>query len=842
MSLFFSFQPAAVEDLRKWTSSEAIGEITVAPNCLSRVACGTTIRPSLALNDTTYASFFSSYTDGIDVPAISDAVDAPSPPPDIPLDHQLPSPEEQCALIARRHPAQLVAVNTSEVRFERMCSIRKSLGHVPSGTALCYNAKSDAQALRRHSRRKAGGKRRNTISGIDDKEIMSAYMQRNSLQITRLESIKESNQLMVRSKSNDPMKSETPCARDGTTASCRSEKFRALRNWSRQRLKINSKYYDSKIDEDCDDTTSSFGTASPVNNKPSVKPKSKSVAEKSLKQNPLYSSTERLFMNLSPKAGPRQPVKMRASIARKQRRTATSRLDEPNSSSGNWSASSESGRTSASSEVTMPAKSAGESSTSLNHPTKAGQMKLTKRRINASTCSSIASDDTLFHEAQRSNSTELGDEDDSSMYSCDTEGYFTSFHVDSGLKTLKEEEVSAVPALLSTSALSATSLHTSSDRSLSKTTLSVESDYDLFGKGSTSTTASSAGTVCTTLLGRSRESTDGSPVDFDDISIATEVRSSPNLHFISEYGKPKTLSRMSLYNERDASKPLNIQGAIPKMRKLSLTSDADISENSDFEGAEHINRIHGKTRMTSTRIPSMCAITPLNSDDEERVIAMESMLSSLNINKIQAKQGGGRTVAQVHEDPSDAHLSGSQMFSAALSPFKLLADDSLLNNLDAVDAIGEYVTLTDIDRANVPPNRRNEMNFGLLSNTEYVSLNELPNAAGLADSDKLRKSAVKPNADGIFVYDSNSLRYKRSLCSTFKESNSPGKLGASSAASDSNWMNTSGSPPFDEKMESSSNWSDQNDVYVTLAKKSPSENQGFGEGKRENHSGTIYWQ
>lgn len=88
------------------------------------------------------------------------------------------------------------------------------------------------------------------------------------------------------------------------------------------------------------------------------------------------------------------------------------------------------------------------------------------------------------------------------VYSCDTEGYYTSFHMDSGLKTLKEEEIgsgfSLPPTPLhSTSALS----NCSSGRgSASLAQLTAESEYELFGKGSTSTTASSAGTVCTTLL------------------------------------------------------------------------------------------------------------------------------------------------------------------------------------------------------------------------------------------------------------------------------------------------------------------------------------------------------
>jgi len=55
-------QPAAIEDLRRWTSAEALGDVTVPPDCSSRI-----------LGDTTS----------------DDAVD-----------HKLPSPEEQVQAIA----------------------------------------------------------------------------------------------------------------------------------------------------------------------------------------------------------------------------------------------------------------------------------------------------------------------------------------------------------------------------------------------------------------------------------------------------------------------------------------------------------------------------------------------------------------------------------------------------------------------------------------------------------------------------------------------------------------------------------------------------------------------
>lgn len=114
--------------------------------------------------------------DGIDVTSTStnDNVDGAAAN-DVPLDHKLPSPEEQCQSIAKKYPAEIVRVNTSNVRFDRMCSIRKSLGHVPMGKVRYLD---EFQATRRSLRpRKGSGKRRNTIAGIDDKDIKEAYTQ-----------------------------------------------------------------------------------------------------------------------------------------------------------------------------------------------------------------------------------------------------------------------------------------------------------------------------------------------------------------------------------------------------------------------------------------------------------------------------------------------------------------------------------------------------------------------------------------------------------------------------------------------------------------------------------------
>jgi len=253
----------------------------------------------------------------------------------------------------------------------------------------------------------------------------------------------------------------------------------------------------------------------------------KSESRFSHERKPSYSSSEKSMsvsssgqlrgrLQLSSGSGPlgaAAHVKMRETATlNRQRRNGLHALagkeEQPHSSSGNWSASSESGRASIGSEITMQPKSSA-SSTSLNvssfQPGGAGSgppsSMLSRRRfLNTSASSSVTSEGTATPELQAEAGAYPGhlDDETSSAYSCDTEGYYTSFHMDSGLRTLKEEEPSPMPGIPLQ-----TSLHTSSysfGSQSNQTVLNAESEYELFGRGSTSTTTSSAGTVCTALM------------------------------------------------------------------------------------------------------------------------------------------------------------------------------------------------------------------------------------------------------------------------------------------------------------------------------------------------------
>lgn len=90
-----------------------------------------------------------------------------------------------------RYPAEVISVNTSGKHFQRMCAARKSTSGGYAGGATAGSSSStspenagqtegnnlddNVQTVSRRSRsRKVRGKRRNTIAGIDQKEIQDA--------------------------------------------------------------------------------------------------------------------------------------------------------------------------------------------------------------------------------------------------------------------------------------------------------------------------------------------------------------------------------------------------------------------------------------------------------------------------------------------------------------------------------------------------------------------------------------------------------------------------------------------------------------------------------------------
>lgn len=339
-----------------------------------------------------------------------------------------------------------------------------------------------------------------------------------------------------------------------------------------------------------------------------------------------------------------------------------------------------------------------------------------------------------------------------STYSCDTEGYYTSFHVDSGLKTLREEEPpQPMSALHSTSALTPCSFQSSL----------AESEYDVFGRGSTSTTASSAGTVCTSLLvsppsvpersgsklsgGRGGDGPYGGGGSLPDRSLrggsgGGGPRDSAAMATLDKsMTAPSRLTKENVarrYREEEGPLMVDVQPRPPLGAQQcgdspdsghntcsspvdSVTSpsvDMEMSECSDLEGVDRMERLRVKTTINTSRIPSMCVITPPISDDE------------------------------------------ASLKTAGLQRGVLAAE---------AEDYGEYVTLARVAPEpaarpwSPPPTPTPILETGAPA---FVHMDELPD--GPLDRKKSSGARVTLNAEGKVIYTSDSLKRRRKTHTT----------------------------------------------------------------------------
>ncbi|XP_017768837.1 PREDICTED: Nance-Horan syndrome protein isoform X1 [Nicrophorus vespilloides] len=775
--------PAVIEDLRRWTSTEALGDVTVAADGPRMLSTTTVLDGDL--------------TDGT---MVSD---------DEAIDHKLPSPEEQLQVVALKFPAEIVAVDITGKSFDRMSGQRRSLLH---GDLEKDN--EDGSTIRRRTRnRKPRNRRRNTLAGTDQKEIRDALITGGEEQTSAAPAEEQEQAVIVsRSKSSDLLRSSKK-----ESPECKKSHFNSIKEWGKNRLKMigssGSKSNDggNKSSNDLEDVNI-YETVT-VRRKRSVDKERKTLHERK----PSCSSSEKSSINIpinTPLTAAMNiaSVRLRDSSAQRRLRRSGENKDEPHSSSGNWSASSESGRASIGSEITTATtqpKSTPSATTSNNSLSQhAPSSVCSRRRFNNTSTSTSEGTLTpdIIHDLHEDGET-------SSVYSCDTEGYYTSFHMDSGLKTLKEEDSPATP-LHSTTAFS--------NSSSNNTVLSAENEYELFGKGSTSTTTSSAGTVCTTL--RASESSrsliigPAVPERKSSLSKLSGKDNSPESSLERDYSSDKTgtVKRSPANNNNKAtvvavihkqtngdvspdsghntsSSPIE---SISSPNGMRSGSEFEFSESSDMEGADRIERIRVKTTINSSRIPSMCVITPSQSDDEsvksQDVTLMNNNLDCLgskndtktklnlpikpcenNNNNLTVQlinvnpQTGYATIeTQVTEVKKSAQYrapspSGGSVTIKEKSPVQLQPiikatllplnnmfgklklnfsnlgsrreSKSPVKNADQVDA-GDYVTIADVKNnnekviyANDVVNRNlKTVLSGKIRETEYISLNELP--------------------------------------------------------------------------------------------------------------------
>lgn len=524
---------------------------------------------------------------------------------------------------------------------------------------------------------------------------------------------------------------------------------------------------------------------------------------------PSYSSSEKsLTTNSQSTVSSSQPasinpVKLRESASiRRQRRSGLGIKDELHSSSGNWSASSESGRTSIGSEITtttQPKSSA--SSTSLNHnhhPTSSGPPSsiISRRKfLNTSASSSITSEGTATPELQMYDFHDEGET--SSIYSCDTEGYYTSFHVDSGLKTLKEEE--PVTPMHSSTALSST---TSFESSGNQTVFSPENEYEMFGKGSTSTTTSSAGTVCTAVLAAENERNllNGPAVperkssltklnrSNSTASTGTLERSYSSSTVGSTLERTGTIKRNGILLQKEvaalvhqhndelktsrtespdsgnntSSSPAESNSNSSPTHGIRSHSELEYSESSDLESVDRIERIRVKTTINTSRIPSMCVITPNNSDDEQSTVKAATKTAPPVVPPTVPPKDKHSLALELKKDVNHFRKATLQPLNNMLGRFKgILPHLKKSPNKDepVYDLAGDYVTIAEVRNGQtgtapaaattaiinsnttkkkpissgvyysndvVKRNLATVLSGNLNEETEYVSLNELP--------------------------------------------------------------------------------------------------------------------
>lgn len=668
-----------------------------------------------------------------------------------------------------------------------------------------------------------------------------------------------------RSKSSDVLKKESAfCSHDVKRA---SSHFNSLKQWGKNRLRAIN-----RLSSNSDDTSKSFkykANSSDIddfNVLEAINRKQKKLNEKDRKlsqeRKPSYSSSERslnLNSSISGVSGnavstvtipSALPVKLREPSAalRRHRRTGLGNKDEPHSSSGNWSASSESGRTSIGSEITTttthPKSSASSTSLNhhLNHPTTSSSGPpssiISRRRFLNTSASSSMSEGTATPDLQMFDHDEG---ENSSVYSCDTEGYYTSFHVDSGLKTLKEED--SMTPVHSSMALSSTNSFESSGN---QTVLSPENEYELFGKGST-TTSSSAGTVCTAVL--THECEIKGPIVPERKSSLTKLNrsgssnSSGNLersYSTSTVGstleKGGTIKRNGVLLQKEvvaivhqdkiikriespdsgnntSSSPVDSISS-PTNHNVRAYSEFECSESSDLECVERTERIRVKTTINTSRIPSMCVITPTPSDDDEgssnfKSIKNEEIKIKGNLLNLNMETGYATVMPQEikKEIPRKASplLPLNTMLGKLRGVLQPLKKSPIKETLSPIyDTVGDYVTIADVrtpikkatssngvyySNEVLKRNLATVLSGNLTDETEYVSLNELPcnmrsesNLLAIQENEKVdnlnesiggesgnknKGALVKLDAQGKVIYSSDSLKRKKGAYTTF---------------------------------------------------------------------------
>lgn len=244
-------------------------------------------------------------------------------------------------------------------------------------------------------------------------------------------------------------------------------------------------------------------------------------------------------------------------------------------------------------------------------------------------------------------------------------------------------------------------------------------------------------------------------------------------------------------------------------------SEFEYSESSDLEGCERIERIRSKTAINTSRIPSMCVITPPGSDDEHPRESEQISKKIENSRKIDLQTGGSvlmsatvgtskmevingqdknlyatiqvlpaaaseKTVVGQNQSSRIGPLSGVLGKLRGVLPGRKHVLKSMVQEQGNADS-GDYVTIADVrnnnDKRQEPTScpettpARSSVTYAnsdvFKKDSEYVSLSELPKKADSSLERKRQGARVTLDSDGKVVYSSDSLKRRKGAHTTF---------------------------------------------------------------------------
>ena len=250
-------------------------------------------------------------------------------------------------------------------------------------------------------------------------------------------------------------------------------------------------------------------------------------------------------------------------------------------------------------------------------------------------------------------------------------------------------------------------------------------------------------------------------------------------------------------------------------------SEFEYSESSDLEGCERIERIRSKTAINTSRIPSMCVITPPGSDDEHARDSDQTSKKTEGSRKTDLQTGGSvlmsatvgtskmevingqdknlyATIQVLPSPTNEKPTVGGQNQAAKISPLsgvlgklrgvlpgrKQVLKSTVTQGTDQGNAdSGDYVTIADVRNnndkrqdsascsASATPVRSSPVTYAnsdiFKKDAEYVSLSELPKKPDSSLERKRQGARVTLDSEGKVVYSSDSLKRRKGAHTTF---------------------------------------------------------------------------